>query len=417
MPGPTAGTAGEKSTTTSSTSTRPGWRSIAVLGGLVALGPLTTDLYLPALPALTVDLHARPAAAQLTLTSSLFGVAAGQLLFGPLSDRFGRRRPLLVGLAVYFAATTLCVVAGSMPVLIAGRFAQGAAGAAGLVISRAIARDRYEGVAVLRFLASISLISGLAPILAPMIGAQLLRVTSWRGTFGALAALGALLAVTAVLGLRETLPPGLRQRGGLATTLRAMGGLLHNVRFLGFVLTSTFAFGALFGYISGSSVVLQQVYGVSPQTYGLLFGLNSIALVSVTQINGRWLAQRFTAHGLMAAGLGAAVAAGVALVLVTAVWDPGLAGASAALFVLTGSMGVILPNSAAQALTMVAPQSAGSASALLGVGMFLFGAVVAPLSSAAGHPSAVLLGVVVLGSALASAGTYLWLCHPWRRAG
>ncbi|MFB6893195.1 multidrug effflux MFS transporter [Kitasatospora sp. NPDC056327] len=389
--------------------------AILVLGGLVALGPLTTDLYLPGLPAIAEDLAAEPAAVQLTLTFSMFGVAAGQLIFGPLSDRFGRRPPLLVGLVVYTLASVACVIAPNLPVLIAGRFVQGAAGAAGLVIGRAVARDRFEGVAMIRFLASITLISGLAPILAPLFGAQLLRVTSWRGTFGALAALGLLLTLVAFGALRETLPASARRGGGLSVTLRTMGGLLRDVPFLGLMLTSTFAFGTLFGYISGSSVVLQHVYHVSPQTYSLLFGLNSLAIVASTQVNGRLLAPRFAAAKLMLAGLVTAVAAGVALVLVTAVWDLGLVAVCASLFVVMAALGVVLPNSAARALSLVPPQAAGSASALLGTANFLCGAVVAPLSSLGGSPSAVLLGVVVLTCALLATASYLMLLRHGRR--
>ncbi len=346
----------------------------------------------------------------------MFGVAAGQLIFGPLSDRFGRRPPLLVGLVVYTLASIVCVIAPDLTTLIVARFVQGAAGAAGLVIGRAVARDRFEGVAMIRFLASITLISGLAPILAPLFGAQMLRFTSWRGTFGALAALGLLLTLVAFAALRETLPPSARRGGGLSGTLRTMGGLLRNMPFLGLLLTSTFAFGALFGYISGSSVVLQHVYHVSPQTYSLLFGLNSVAIVGATQLNGRVLAPRFTAGALMRTGLAVMIAAGVSLVLVTAVWDLGLVAVCASLFVMMASLGMVLPNSAARALSLVAPQSAGSASALLGTGTFLCGAVVAPLSSLGGSPSAVLLAVVVLSCAVLSAASYLLLLRPARTA-
>ncbi|MFD5082672.1 multidrug effflux MFS transporter [Kitasatospora sp. NPDC058406] len=419
MPGSTAGPAGDTSTapaapTDPGTADAPGRATIAVLGGLVALGPLTTDLYLPGLPAIAEDLVAEPAAVQLTLTFSMFGVAAGQLIFGPLSDRLGRRPPLLAGLVVYTVASIVCVIAPNLPVLIASRFVQGAAGAAGLVIGRAVARDRFEGVAMIRFLASITLISGLAPILAPLVGAQLLRVTSWRGTFGALAVLGLLLTLIAFVALRETLPASARHGGGLGTTLHTMGGLLRRLPFLGLALTSTFAFGSLFGYISGSSVVLQQVYHVSPQTYSLLFGLNSLAIVGVTQLNGRVLAHRFTAGTLMTVGLGTSIAAGVSLFLVTAVWDLGLVAFCASLFVMMGSLGIVLPNSAARALSLVAPKAAGSASALIGTGTFLCGAIVAPLSSLGGKPSAVLLAIVVLCCSVLAATSYAVLCRPGR---
>ncbi|MGW2371257.1 multidrug effflux MFS transporter [Kitasatospora sp. NPDC001683] len=430
MPGPTVGPADETSvgpaddpstasapTTGTSTAlgpTGPGRATIAVLGGLAALGPFTTDLYLPGLPAIADDLAAEPAAVQLTLTFSMFGVAAGQLLFGPLSDRFGRRPPLLAGLVAYTLSSVVCVLAPNLSVLIAARFVQGAAGSAGLVIGRAVARDRFQGVAMLRFLASIALISGLAPILAPITGAQLMRFTSWRGTFGALTALGLLLALAAFGALRETLPASARNGGGVGAALRTIGRLLRHLPFLGLALTSSLAFGALFGYISGSSTVLQHVYQVSPQTYSLLFGLNSVSIVVMTQLNGRVLAPRFAARSLMLAGLGAAVAAGVALVLLTTVWDFGLAGFCPPLFVLMGSLGVVLPNTAAQALSLVEPQAAGTASALLGTGNFLCGAVVAPLSSLGGRPSAVLLAVVVLGCGVLALAAYLTLCRPGR---
>ncbi|MFD4655247.1 multidrug effflux MFS transporter [Kitasatospora sp. NPDC058444] len=444
MPGPTVGPTDDTSTaatpapaTTPTTTTpatvpapgsvaasatgqaRPGWAVIAALGGIAALGPLTTDLYLPGLPAIADDLVAQPAAVQLTLTFSMLGVAAGQLVFGPLSDRYGRRRPLLAGLVLYTLASVVCVFAPNLTVLIVGRFVQGAAGSAGLVIGRAVSRDRFQGIALLRFLASIALISGLAPILAPIIGAQLMRFTSWRGTFGVLTALGLLLTLVSFAVLRETLPPETRDGGGVGAALRTMGRLLRNLPFLGLALTSSLAFGALFGYISGSSTVLQDVYQVSPQTYSLLFGLNSFSIVVMTQVNGRVLAPRFTQRALMLGSLAAAVAAGVALVLLTTVWDFGLAGFCPPLFVMMGSFGVLLPNTAAQALGLVEPQVAGTASALLGTGNFLCGAVVAPLSSLGGRPSAVLLALVVLVCGTLATLAYLTLCRPerMRRAG
>ncbi|MFJ9444236.1 multidrug effflux MFS transporter [Kitasatospora sp. NPDC101235] len=422
MPGPTVGPTDDTSTAAASTpapapatgQARPGWTVIAVLGGLTALGPLTTDLYLPGLPAIAGDLDAQPAAVQLTLTFSMFGVAAGQLLFGPLSDRYGRRPPLLVGLVLYTLSSVVCVFAPNLSVLIAARFVQGAAGSAGLVIGRAVSRDRFKGVALLRFLASIALISGLAPILAPIIGAELMRFTSWRGTFGVLTALGLLLTLVSFGVLRETLPPETRDGGGVGAALRTMGRLLRNLPFLGLALTSSLAFGALFGYISGSSTVLQHVYRVSPQTYSLLFALNSLAIVVMTQVNGRVLAPRFTQRALMLGSLAATVAAGVALVLLTTVWDFGLAGFCPPLFVMMGSLGVLLPNTAAQALGLVEPQVAGTASALLGTGNFLCGAVVAPLSSLGGQPSAVLMALVVLVCGVLATVVYLALCRPER---
>ncbi|MGK4584142.1 multidrug effflux MFS transporter [Kitasatospora sp. HPMI-4] len=423
MSGPTLGAAGDQSSDTSqaaasdpltdSQNRPPSRATVAVLAGLTALGPLTTDLYLPALPALTTDLGSTAATAQLTLTGSMFGMAFGQLLFGPLSDRLGRRPPLLVGMTLYTLATVVCALAGSMPLLIAGRLLQGFAGAAGLVIARAVARDRYEGVAMIRFMASLGVISGLAPILAPVLGAQLLHLTNWRGTFAALALVGAVITVGAALVLPESLPPERRHTDGIGSTVHAIGGLLRDRRFLGYTLTSTFAFGALFVYVSGSSSVLQTEYAISPQMYSLVFATNSVAVVGSTQLNGRLLVRKLPANTLMLIGLVCAGIAGAEVVLASGVWHLGLLGVWPGLFLLMASMGILVPNSNAQALTM-APHAAGSASALIGTGTFLCGAVVAPLSSAGGRPSALLLGVVVLGCAVLATASYVLLCRPGR---
>jgi DHA1 family bicyclomycin/chloramphenicol resistance-like MFS transporter len=416
MAGPTVDAGGERTSARGAAGEPgPGRAAVVVLGGLVALGPLTTDLYLPALPALTADLHSTAPAVQLTLTASLLGMALGQLLFGPASDRHGRRRPLLAGMGLYTLATAVCVLAPSVPVLVAGRFLQGTAGAAGLVIARAVARDRYEGVAMIRFMASLALVSGLAPIVAPVLGAQLLHVTTWRGSFVVLAATGGLLTLAAAVGVPESLPPERRHAGGLSTTLGAVGGLLRDRRFVGFTVTTTFSFGALFGYVSGSSTVLQEVYRVSPQTYSLLFAVNSVALMAATQVNGRVLVTRVRPDALMLTGLSGAVLAGAVLTLATGVWDLGLVAVCPAMCLLMTSMGMVGPNSSARALSL-APHAAGSASALLGVSTFVCGAVVAPLSSAAGHPSGLALGLVVLVCALLSLTAFLVLCRPWRPA-
>ncbi|MFI5529625.1 multidrug effflux MFS transporter [Kitasatospora sp. NPDC051853] len=412
----TTGTGSIPGTTTSDAipTAAPSKATIVVLGSLCALGPLTTDLYLPAIPSLVEDLNSTAPSVQLTLTASLFGLAVGQLLFGPLSDRLGRRRPLLAGMALYTLATVVCALAQSVALLVTGRFLQGLAGAAGLVIARAIARDRYEGVAMIRFMASLGLISGLAPIFAPAVGAQLLRVTDWRGSFLALVVFGALLTLGAMFLLRESLPPEQRHGDGLGTTFRAIGGLLKDAPFVGYVLTSTFSFGALFAYVGGSSVVLQTEYQISPQTYSLVFAVNSLAVVGFGQLNGRVLVQRLRMDTLMLVGLSAAALAGTALILFTSVWHLGLPAVWPALFLLMAGMGIVLPNSSAQALTM-APHAAGSASALLGVGTFTCGALVAPLSSLGGRPSMTLLGVVVVGCAGSALAAFALFCRPWRR--
>lgn len=276
---------------------------VVILGSLTALGPLTIDLYLPSLPQVSTDLHVSQAVTQLTLTAFMIGIALGQLAIGPLSDTLGRRRPLLTGLSVYVVAGALCALAPDPAVLIGMRLVQGLAGAAGIVIARAVVRDLYDGLGAARLLSSLMLVSGTAPILAPVLGAQLLRLTSWRGVFVVLTLLGlAVLAATAAL-LTETLPAGRRRRGGLPDTLRTMRDLLADGRFSGYLLTGSLGFAALFAYIAGSSFTLQEVYGASPQTYSLLFALNSIGMVVTGQLNGKVLLGRFSSQRILASGL------------------------------------------------------------------------------------------------------------------
>jgi multidrug resistance protein len=219
---------------------------VLIIGALSTFGPLSMDLYLPALPSLTRDLGGSASLAQLTLTACLLGLAAGQLIAGPLSDASGRRRPLVVGVAAYSLASLLCAVAPSTPVLVVFRLIQGAAGAAGIVIARAVVRDVYEGSDVARFFALTMLISGLAPILGPVLGGQILRVTSWRGAFVFLALIGVILFVAAVLGLPETLRVERRRSGGIGETLTTFRGLVTDRSFMGYALSSGLVMGAVF---------------------------------------------------------------------------------------------------------------------------------------------------------------------------
>src|SRR3954452_11435292 len=277
-------------------------RLIIVLGAVNAIGPLSIDMYLPAFPAIAASLHASAAQVQLTLTACVAGLALGQLIVGPLSDRLGRRRPLIAAMTIYAVASVLCSVAPSAPALMALRFVQGLAGAGGVVISRAVVRDLHSGAEAVRLFSSLMLVTGLAPILAPLVGGQVLEVTSWRGIFVVLAVLSALIALVVLAGLRETLPPERRSRQGMARTLATMGDLLHDRWFVGHALAGGLAFGALFAYISGSSFVLQGVYGVSPQVYSVLFAANGLGLIAGSQINAR-LVGRFGPARLLRFGL------------------------------------------------------------------------------------------------------------------
>jgi DHA1 family bicyclomycin/chloramphenicol resistance-like MFS transporter len=387
-----------------------------VLGALTALPPLSMDMYLPALPQVTDALHSPAATVQLTLTACLAGMALGQLVVGPLSDRWGRRRPLLAGMVIYVLATVACAFATSALVLIGFRLLQGLAGAAGIVISRAMVRDLYDGVPMARFYSNLMLISGVAPIIAPTVGGQILRLTDWRGVFVLLTVIGALLTLLVWRRLPEPLPPERRHSGALSETFTAMRRLLADRVFTGYVLTGSFAFAALFTYVSASPFVIQDVYGASPQTFGLLFGLNSVGIVGFGQLNGKVLVGRVPMDKVLTVGLSLVTLSAVSLVLMaTGVFGTvGLAAIATALFVLMSSMGLTLPTAQTQALLRV-KRSAGSASALIGTSSFLIGALASPLAGVAGDDTAVPMAVVQLTCVSVSVTCFVGLCRPWRR--
>ncbi|MET7568838.1 multidrug effflux MFS transporter [Streptomyces sp. NPDC005492] len=393
---------------------RAGLLTVLVLGGLTATPPLSMDMYLPSLPEVTRSLHAPAATVQLTLTACLAGMALGQLVVGPMSDKWGRRRPLLTGLVVYILATALCALAPNVESLIAFRLVQGLAGAAGIVIARAVVRDLYDGVAMARFFSTLMLVSGVAPVVAPLVGGQILRVTDWRGVFVVLTGVGIVLTALVWTRLPETLAPADRHAGGTTEALRAMRTLLADLPFTGYMLTGGFAFAALFAYISASPFVVQEIYGASPQTFSLLFGVNSVGLVVVGQINGKLLVGRVSMDKVLGAGLAVVVVAATALLLMAtgAFGEVGLAPVATALFVLMSAMGVTLPN--AQTLALLRTRhSAGSASALLGTSSFLIGATASPLVGIAGEHTAVPMAVVQLVAALVAAACFMGMCRPW----
>src|SRR3954453_4264563 len=260
-------------------------RTALTLGAFVALGPLTIDMYLPALPTITSELGTTSAAVQLTLTGTLIGLAMGQLVLGPLSDRFGRRRPLIAGTALHVLASLLVLVAPTIEVLGALRLLQGVGTAAGAVIALAVVRDLFDGRAAATMLSRLFLVIGAAPVLAPTIGGEVLRFTSWRGVFVLLALYGALLLVVGLTSLRETLPPERRSSNGVGGTLRAYRGLFRDRAYVGLVLVAGLTMAALFAYVSGSSFVYQDEFGLDEQQFGLLFGAGAVWLIGATQLN------------------------------------------------------------------------------------------------------------------------------------
>jgi DHA1 family bicyclomycin/chloramphenicol resistance-like MFS transporter len=382
-------------------------RHIVILGALSMFGPLSIDMYLPSLPTLSHDLSASASEAQFTLSACLIGLALGQIIAGPLSDALGRRRPLCIGVAAYAAASLLCAIAPSVTILNLLRLVQGLAGAAGIVIARAVVRDLYAGIDVARFFSLLMIVSGLAPILAPIIGGQILRFTSWRGVFITLAIIGFLLFLAAALGLGETLPPDRRQRGGIGATLRTFRRLLMDRSFLGFALACGLGFAAMFAYISGSPFVLQDIYGVSPQVFSLIFGTNALGIMVAGQVNGR-LVGRVSPYRMLAIGLSATASGGIALLAVVALGGIGLVGVLLALFVVVASMGFVLPNSTTLALSNY-PRAAGSASALLGVLQYVAGASAAPLVGVGGSQTALPMALVICALGVSALAAFLLL--------
>ena len=373
-------------------------RLVFILGALSAFGPLSNDMYLPAFPSISADLHADASSVQLTLAACMVGLALGQLIAGPFSDSLGRRRPLLVGLAVFTVFSAVCALAPSVYVLTVVRFIQALGGAAGLVIANAAVRDRYSGGMMSRFLSLLMLINGTAPILAPIIGGQILRFTTWRGVFWTLTAIGLVLVVVSAFWLEESLPVQRRTPARLSATLRAYRGLLADRAFVGYALAGGMAFAAMFAYISGSSFVLQNVFGLSPQGFSLVFAVNGLGIVLVGQVNGR-LVRRFSSRGLLVAGLCVSATGGLLLLLGVLI-GAGLPVVLPALFLVVSSIGLVAPNSLTMALADYANQ-AGTASSLVGVLQYIFGGLMAPVVGLGGVgtalPMAVVIAVLPLG--------------------
>ncbi|WP_068774782.1 multidrug effflux MFS transporter [Paenibacillus sp. FJAT-26967] len=385
---------------------------VFVLGALSAFGPLSLDMYLPALPLLADDMDTTASLAQLSLTSCLLGLAIGQIFAGSISDIKGRRLPLLAGLGVYTAASLLCAVVPSIWSLILLRFIQGMAGAAGIVISRAVVRDLYSGSELTKVFSLLMLINGAAPILAPIAGGQLLQFTSWQGVFLVLAVIGILMLLTSLFGLPETLPAERRFKGGMKQTIRTFRTLLRDRMFMGYALTQGLISAAMFAYISGSPFVIQNIHHASAQMFSLFFAINGIGIIIAGQIAGR-LAGRVSETKLLVSGLLIASLGGVSL-LAMILAGAGLTAILIPLFFVVSSVGIVSTASFSLAMQNYG-HSAGSASALLGLLSFILGALVAPLVGIAGSATAVPMGVVIAASDLGAVLCY-WVMIRRKRA-
>jgi DHA1 family bicyclomycin/chloramphenicol resistance-like MFS transporter len=380
---------------------------------LTVFGPISMDLYLPALPALTDELSAPASLAQLTVTAALIGLALGQLVAGPLSDRLGRRGPLYIGVVAYIVTSVLCALSPTVELLIVARLAQGFAGGVGIVIAQAAGRDVYTGGKLIRFYGRLTVTGGLAAIVGPLIGGQLTTIADWRGLFLFLAAIGVLILILVASLFRETLPRELRTSGGLAQTLHDFRTLLSDRVFLGAVLVQGFVNAALFAYLSGATYILQGMYGLSPQQYALAFGLNSAAFMLFGYLAGR-SSERWSVRGTLLVGLGMCALGAFGLLASGLLQLPVLA-VILSLVAMVAGVAVTSPPSTTLALAEY-PRMAGTASSLLGMARFAFGGLAAPLVGIAGAAMLVPLGIVTVASVALAAGAHVVLIRRGRAA-
>lgn len=354
-------------------------RLTLILGALTASAPMSIDMYLPSLPTLEVAFATDAASVQLTLAAYFIGLALGQAVYGPLSDRWGRRPPLVAGLVIYIAASIGCALAPTIDSLVALRLAQALGGCAGTVIARAVVRDLFEQQEAARMFSLMVLVMGAAPILAPLVGGQILTLFGWQAIFWALALFGLACLAAVLLGLPETRPAG-RSGGGFAGVLRTYALLLRDRRFLGYALAGGVAQAGMFAYITGSPKLFIDVYGIAPEHFGFLFGLNALGLITAAQINRRLLTRVSSDAVLYRAS--AMVASFGLLLLAMAALDPfGPLGVLVPLFLYVATLGFSQPNAIAGAMAAHA-ERAGSASALIGTLQFSVGALAGVLVGA-----------------------------------
>ena len=374
-------------------------KMIVVLGALVALGPLTIDMYLPALPKIADELSVSSSVAQLTLTGTLAGLALGQLIVGPLSDSLGRRKPLMAGIVLHMLASLLCLFAPNIATLGVARGLQGMGAAAAMVVAIAVVGDLFDESLAATVLSRLMLVLGVAPVVAPSLGAAVLLKASWHWVFAALVVMAGALLLLAALALPETLPDSHRRPLKVRSIAATYAELLRDARFVVLVLVAALGMSALFAYIAGASFVLQGRYGMDEQVFALVFGAGAIALIGATQFNVVLL-RRYKPQTIVLWALVAASVAGVVFVVLAIGHIGGVVGFVVPVWAILAPMGLVIPNAPAVALSRH-PDAAGTAAALLGAAQFGLGAAVAPLVGVLGNDEIALALVMTAGMVIA----------------
>lgn len=350
-----------------------------ILSMLAILGPLNIDMYLPSFPGIAADLNARASMVQLSLTACLVGLAVGQVIVGPISDAKGRRKPLLVSITLFAAASFICAIAPNIYILIAARLLQGLTASAGIVVSRAVVRDIFSGKELTQFFSLLMVINAIAPMAAPMIGGAILLLpfSEWSTIFLFLAVIGLAIVITIGFRLEETLPEEKRTPSSLKYTIRTICDLWKDRSFIGYALTLGFVHGGSFAYVSGTPFVYQEIYGVSAQVFSVLFGINGLAIITGSFLIGR-LAGIIAERKLLRTAVITAVSASSFLLAMTIIEGP-LALLVIPIFIYMTAMGMVLTSSFTLAIAKQGHR-AGSASALLGMLPLLIGSIVSPLA-------------------------------------
>lgn len=387
---------------------------VGVLALLTAVAPLATDMYLPALPTMAADFGTTASAIQLTLTTFMIGLALGQLVIGPLSDRFGRRPLMLFGTIACVMASAACALAPTIELLTAFRFLQGFSGAAGVVLSRAVISDRARGAAAAKVFSLMMIINGAAPVVAPLLGGTLTGTIGWRGVFWVLTGLAVAMFIGVVVWLAETHPPERRITGGLAASMREARSVLGNRRFIGYTLAFAFSFAVLFSYIAASPFVLQNALRLSPMAFSIAFASNAVGLVAMNAVNAK-IVERFGQRRLLHLGVGLLILF-ASLLVVDAVLGPVLWATLIVLWCAVTSLGLVMANATSLAVEE-ARRAAGTGSAVIGAFQFGLAAVVSPIVGAGGEYTAVPMAAAMLISALISAAALALTRNSTSRAG